>query len=173
MNITYWTAIDSPLGTLWLTADDIGLTGLYMKQPDEVSDHAGWIEDDAPFATVGEQLGAYFAGDLREFDVPLHLTGTPFQQRVWEALRTIPYGEVRSYREIAEQIGRPTASRAVGAANGRNPISVIVPCHRVIGTSGVLTGYAWGLDRKRTLLDLEAPADLIKRELSPGPAAVA
>lgn len=151
---TYWTTTDSPVGTLWLTGDGAALTGLYMERP-ALLDLPGWVEDDAPFAAAREQLAAYFAGERQEFDLPLSPVGTPFQQQVWAALRAIPYGETRSYREIAEQLGRPTASRAVGAANGRNPISVIVPCHRVVGSSGVLTGYAWGLERKRALLDLE------------------
>ena len=154
---TYWTTIDSPVGTLWLTGDGAALTGLYMGRPAAL-DLPGWVEDDAPFAAAREQLTAYFAGERQEFDLPLNPVGTPFQQQVWAALRAIPYGETRSYREIAEQLGRPTASRAVGAANGRNPISVIVPCHRVVGSSGVLTGYAWGLERKRALLDLELAA---------------
>lgn len=154
---TYWTTTDSPVGTLWLTGDGAALTGLYMERP-ALLDLPGWVEDDAPFAAAREQLAAYFAGERQEFDLPLSPIGTPFQQQVWAALRAIPYGETRSYREIAEQLGRPTASRAVGAANGRNPISVIVPCHRVVGSSGVLTGYAWGLERKRALLDLEMTA---------------
>ena len=105
--------------------------------------------------TLG-QLRAYFAGDLRSFDVPLEIAGTDFQQRVWKALRTIPYGETRSYSQIAGQIGSPRAVRAVGAANGRNPIPIIVPCHRVIGASGSLVGFGGGLEWKRFLLDLEA-----------------
>jgi methylated-DNA-[protein]-cysteine S-methyltransferase len=153
----FWTTIDSPVGTLWLTGDGSALTGLYMERP-VVLDLPGWVEDDAPFATAREQLAAYFTGERQEFDLPLNPVGTQFQLQVWAALRAIPYGETRSYREIAEQLGRPTASRAVGAANGRNPISVIVPCHRVVGSSGVLTGYAWGLERKRALLDLETGA---------------
>ena len=155
---TYWTEIASPIGTLRLTADDDGLTGVYMEAhrygPAEVGDD--WVADDAPFEEARRQLDAYFAGDLEEFDLSLHASGTPFQREVWAALRTIPYGEVRSYREIAEQIGRPTAARAVGMANGRNPVSIIVPCHRVVGASGDLTGYGGGIERKRALLDLEA-----------------
>ena len=102
-----------------------------------------------------EQLEAYFAGERREFDLELEPVGTNFQRRVWEALLTIPYGETRSYGQIAEQIGSPGASRAVGLANGHNPIGIIVPCHRVIGANGSLTGYGGGLDRKRALLELE------------------
>jgi methylated-DNA-[protein]-cysteine S-methyltransferase len=155
---TYWTSVGSPLGSLSLTADDEGLTGLHMDS--EKYEPAGprpeWVEDAAPFAEVTRQLDGYFAGDRTEFDLPLHPTGTPFQLEVWEALTAIPYGEVRSYGQVAEQLGRPGASRAVGLANGRNPIAVIVPCHRVIGASGTLTGYGGGLHRKRLLLDLEA-----------------
>jgi len=155
---TYWTSVGSPLGSLSLTADDEGLTGLHMDS--EKYGPAGprpeWVEDASPFAEVTRQLDGYFAGDRTEFDLPLHPTGTPFQLEVWEALTAIPYGEVRSYGQVAEQLGRPGASRAVGLANGRNPIAVIVPCHRVIGASGSLTGYGGGLHRKRLLLDLEA-----------------
>jgi methylated-DNA-[protein]-cysteine S-methyltransferase len=160
MRQTYWTTIDSPVGQLLLTADDAGLTGLHMEErrhgPADV--HPQWIRDESTFADARKQIDAYFAGELREFDLPLNPAGTPFQRRVWSALQTVPYGEVRSYRDIAERIGRPTASRAVGMANGRNPISIIVPCHRVIGTSGALTGYGGGLERKRVLLDLESRA---------------
>lgn len=160
MSITYWTTVDSPIGTLLLTAQDAGLTGVYMEQhrhgPGDIG--PAWIRDDERFAEAHRQLDAYFDGRLSTFDLPLAPAGTAFQLRVWGALRTIPYGEVRSYREIADQIGRPTAARAVGMANGRNPLSVIVPCHRVIGSSGAMTGYGGGLERKRTLLDLEASA---------------
>jgi methylated-DNA-[protein]-cysteine S-methyltransferase len=154
---TYWTTVDSPLGQLLLTADEQGITGLHMdggaygNQPS-----AEWVEDASRFDKARRQLEEYFAGVRTEFDLPLRPTGTPFQHEVWAALQTIPYGEVRSYGEIAAQIGRPGASRAVGLANGRNPIAVIVPCHRVVGASGSLTGYGGGLHRKRLLLDLEA-----------------
>jgi methylated-DNA-[protein]-cysteine S-methyltransferase len=155
---TYWTTIDSPLGPLLLTADDQGITGLHMDGAAHwpARRSADWVEDESRFEAARVQLQEYFAGDRTEFDLPLRATGTPFQHQVWEALQTIPYGEVRSYGEIAAQIGRPGASRAVGLANHRNPIAVIVPCHRVIGASGSLTGYGGGLDRKRLLLDLEA-----------------
>lgn len=159
MTTTRWTSVDSPIGLLLLTADDDGrLTGVFMEvhahgpgtvQPD-------WRRDDTVFAEARRQLEEYFAGERTIFDLPLNATGTPFQHRVWNALCTIPYGEVRSYSEIAEQIGSPGAARAVGLANGRNPIAVIVPCHRVIGASGALTGYGGGLERKQILLDLEA-----------------
>jgi methylated-DNA-[protein]-cysteine S-methyltransferase len=115
----------------------------------------GWERDDTAFPDAVEQLEAYFAGERREFDLELDLVGTSFQRQVWEALLTIPYGETRSYGQVAEQIGSPGASRAVGLANGHNPIGIIVPCHRVIGANGNLTGYGGGLDRKRALLALE------------------
>jgi methylated-DNA-[protein]-cysteine S-methyltransferase len=155
---TYWTTIDSPLGPLLLTADDEGITGLHMDGSAHGPTHprADWVQDASRFAEARHQLEEYFSGDRTEFDLPLRPVGTPFQQRVWAALQTIPYGEIRSYGEIATQISRPGASRAVGLANGRNPIAVIVPCHRVIGASGSLTGYGGGLQRKRLLLDLEA-----------------
>ena len=146
--------IDSPIGRLLLTADEQALTGLYMEPHPRLP--ASAVHDPAAFAEVAAQLDAYFAGSLTDFDLPLAPSGTPFQLRVWEALRAIPYGETCSYRELAEAVGKPAAVRAVGAANGRNPISVIVPCHRVIGADGSLTGYGGGLDRKRILLELEA-----------------
>jgi len=155
---TYWTTVDSPLGLLLLTAEEDGITGLHMDggahgwtQP-----RADWVEDASRFDKARRQLQEYFAGDRTDFDLPLRPLGTAFQRQVWAALQTIPYGEVRSYGQIAAQIGRPGASRAVGLANGRNPIAVIVPCHRVVGASGSLTGYGGGLPRKRLLLDLEA-----------------
>lgn len=154
-----WTRMDSPIGDLLLTGSEEGLTGLYLNRHinpavDPGSD-AGWLHDDAHFADALAQLEAYFSGQLRVFDVALSPIGTPFQLSVWGALRTIPYGETRSYGAIAAQLGAPGAARAVGLANGRNPISIIVPCHRVIGSSGTLTGYSGGLERKRYLLDLE------------------
>jgi methylated-DNA-[protein]-cysteine S-methyltransferase len=151
--------IDSLVGPLTLVATDGALSGLYMDmqrhRPSDETFGAPGDPDSEPFASVAEQLAAYFAGDLTEFDMPLHLHGTPFQQRVWEALQEIPYGETTTYGELAVEIGRPSASRAVGLANGRNPVSVIVPCHRVVGSTGSLTGYGGGLDRKRYLLDFE------------------
>ena len=128
-----------------------------MSRPNEVktADQADWIEDPAGFGDVIAQLEAYFAGELTEFDIVLDLEGTEFQKRVWAELLTIPYGQTRSYGEMARNLGKPGASRAVGLANGRNPVSIIVPCHRVIGADGSLTGYGGGLDRKTHLLDLE------------------
>lgn len=118
-------------------------------------DRAGWEPDDSAFDDAVHQLELYFAGELQEFDLDLDLVGTPFQRRVWTALLTIPYGQTRSYGEIARQIDAPGASRAVGLANGHNPIGIIVPCHRVIGANGKMTGYGGGIERKLTLLGLE------------------
>jgi methylated-DNA-[protein]-cysteine S-methyltransferase len=156
---TLTTTIDSPIGPLTLTASDGQLTGLSMheqRHAPAVSDD--WIRDDDWFAPVTEQVDAYFAGDLTEFDIPLRMAGTEFQRRVWEGLREIPYGTTISYGELAGRVGRPGASRAVGLANGRNPIAIVVPCHRVIGADGQLTGYGGGIDRKIWLLDLECAA---------------
>lgn len=153
-----YRVIDSPIGFLTLAGRGPVLTNLRMVDQTYEPDRADWTLDDRAFPDVVEQLGAYFAGELKQFDLRLEFNGTPFQQKVWEALRTIPYGETRSYGEIALQIGNPTASRAVGLANGHNPIAVIVPCHRVIGANGSLTGFGGGLDRKRTLLSLEQHA---------------
>ncbi|NDJ91543.1 methylated-DNA--[protein]-cysteine S-methyltransferase [Mycolicibacter kumamotonensis] len=147
--------IDSPIGPLTLAGKDGKLSHLLMLDHSHAPDQTGWRRDDTAFPDVVEQLAAYFAGDLTEFDLTYHMAGTEFQRRVWTALLTIPYGQTRSYGQLAMQIGAPTASRAVGLANGRNPISIIVPCHRVIGSNGSLTGYGGGIDRKRALLDLE------------------
>ena len=151
----YYRTIDSPIGPLTLAGHGSALTNLRMVDQTYEPGHTGWSLDPGAFADVVAQLDAYFAGELSDFDIELDLRGTGFQQRVWKALLTIPYGETRSYGEIAEQIGAPGAARAVGLANGHNPIAIIVPCHRVIGASGSLTGYGGGLDRKRTLLALE------------------
>ncbi|MFI1922007.1 MULTISPECIES: methylated-DNA--[protein]-cysteine S-methyltransferase [unclassified Streptomyces] len=157
------TIVDSPYGPLTLVADDGVLCGLYMtEQRHRPPEENFGPRDDTLFEDAEEQLKAYFAGELREFSLELHLHGTPFQRSVWEGLRKIPYGETRTYGELAEALGNPTASRAVGLANGKNPIGIIVPCHRVIGAGGGLTGYGGGLDRKRRLLDFEggtAPGD--------------
>ncbi|MFE0982415.1 methylated-DNA--[protein]-cysteine S-methyltransferase [Streptomyces rochei] len=155
------TVIDSPYGPLTLVAEDGVLCGLYMtdqrhRPPEETFGTA----DDGPFARAEEQLAAYFAGELKDFTVDLCLNGTPFQRTVWDRLRKIPYGETRTYGELAAELGNPAASRAVGLANGRNPVGIIVPCHRVIGASGGLTGYGGGLERKQRLLDFERGAAL-------------
>jgi methylated-DNA-[protein]-cysteine S-methyltransferase len=144
----------SPLGPLRLVGRGGVLHGLYMQTHRHAPPAAGRRVDTA-FSDVATQLDAYFAGQLTTFDVAYELLGTPFQRTVWEALTTIPYGETISYGELARRLGSPSASRAVGLANGRNPISIIVPCHRVIGADGSLTGYGGGVDRKRLLLDLE------------------
>lgn len=150
------TVIDSPYGPLTLVATDRVLAGLYMAgQRHRPAEETFGVADPGPFEEVSEQLDAYFAGELRDFDLPLHLAGTPFQRSVWAELRRIPYGETRTYGELAEHLGKPGASRAVGLANGRNPVGIIVPCHRVIGASGSLTGYGGGLDRKQRLLAFE------------------
>ncbi|MEV6162969.1 methylated-DNA--[protein]-cysteine S-methyltransferase [Streptomyces sp. NPDC052052] len=150
------TVVDSPYGPLTLVATDGVLAGLYMTgQRHRPEQDTFGDPDPRPFAEVIRQLDAYFAGDLREFDLPLRLEGTPFQRSVWAQLQLIPYGETRSYGELAERLGKPGASRAVGLANGRNPVGIIVPCHRVIGASGSLTGYGGGLDRKQQLLAFE------------------
>jgi methylated-DNA-[protein]-cysteine S-methyltransferase len=155
------TVIDSPAGELTLVAHDGVLACLYMDdQRHRPARETFGVPDPAPFGPVITQLSEYFAGTRTEFDLPLALHGTPFQLTVWRALGTIPYGETLSYGQLADQIGRPTASRAVGLANGKNPISVIVPCHRVVGATGDLTGYGGGLDRKRMLLNLESGVTL-------------
>lgn len=150
------TVVDSPVGPLTVVAEGDAVVGLYMDVPARApSSKILGTSDGRGFTGVVEQLGAYFDGRLTRFDVPLRLGGTPFQQRVWAALQEIPYGETTSYGEIATSLGQPTASRAVGLANGRNPVSIIVPCHRVVGSDGRLTGYGGGLPRKEQLLALE------------------
>ena len=155
--MTTFTTVDSPVGTLTLTGGAGGLTGLRMDDPRAGrAGSASMHRDDAALAGVRDQLDRYFAGEPITFDVAVDPVGTPFQLAVWHALRRIPYGETISYGALARRIGRPSASRAVGLANGRNPIAIIVPCHRVIGADGSLTGYGGGLQRKRFLLALEA-----------------
>lgn len=154
------SVIDSPIGPLTLVADGGKLAGLYMEvtrhQPaDEILGTAVPAGSDAVIAAAASQLQAYFAGQLTSFDLPLTLEGTHFQRTVWAGLRAIPYGQTISYGELARRIGQPAASRAVGLANGRNPVGIVIPCHRVIGANGSLTGYGGGIDRKRYLLALE------------------
>jgi methylated-DNA-[protein]-cysteine S-methyltransferase len=151
--------LDSPIGELTLVSDGEALTGLYMDaQRHRPELPTATAADDAVLAATRRQLGEYFAGERREFDLPLRPAGTAFQREVWDALREIPYGETAGYGELAQRLGRPGAARAVGLANGRNPIAIVLPCHRVIGAAGALTGYGGGLERKRYLLDLEAAA---------------
>lgn len=157
--MTYaFTEILSPVGQLKLVASDKGLAAILWEKDDPGRVKLGAMSEqpDHPvLVEAAEQLAAYFAGTLKRFTVPLDFVGTDFQKQVWAQLLAIPFGETRSYGEIAERVGRPTASRAVGAANGRNPISIIAPCHRVIGATGKLTGFAGGLEAKRVLLELE------------------
>ena len=155
------TTLESPVGTLTLVASDAGLVAVLWPDDDPSRVRLGPLVDDADHPILREasaQLAAYFAGHQRAFDLPLDWRGTAFQKAVWAALLTIPYGETRSYGAIARAIGRPSASRAVGAANGRNPLSIVAPCHRVVGTSGQLTGFAGGLEAKASLLALERRA---------------
>jgi methylated-DNA-[protein]-cysteine S-methyltransferase len=148
---------DSPIGSLLLVGDGHALHGLYMqdgRRPKPIA--PDWQPSMSCFSDVRAQLHEYFAGERTVFDLALVMDGTPFERRVWTALTEIPYGETLSYGELARRLGQPSAARAVGLANGRNPISVIVPCHRVIGANGTLTGYGGGLERKRILLELES-----------------
>ena len=155
------TVIDSPVGPLTLVVEDGAIVGLYMTlqrhrpEEGELGEPEPSGRQAEPFKTAADQLDAYFAGSLTRFTVPLAPRGTKFQQRVWAALREIPYGRTESYGELAERIGSPGAARAVGLANGRNPIGILIPCHRVVGSTGRLTGYGGGLERKKQLLDLE------------------
>src|SRR3954466_1205616 len=155
MEALVFRSMDSPVGLLTLAGKDGRLMHLRMVDQTYEPSHDGWEPDDDAFPDAVEQLEAYFAGDRTDFELELDMVGTQFQRRVWNALLTIPYGETRSYGEIARQIGSPGAFRAVGLANGHNPIGIIVPCHRVVGSNGSLTGYGGGLDRKRALLELE------------------
>jgi len=149
--------VESPIGDLLLLGDGRALRGLYMtggRRPVRID--SAWERCDEAFAAVRVQLGEYFAGERTRFDVPIEMEGTRFQRRVWRELEEIPCGETISYGELARRVEQPSAARAVGLANGRNPISVIVPCHRVIGANGNLTGYGGGMERKRILLGLES-----------------
>jgi methylated-DNA-[protein]-cysteine S-methyltransferase len=153
------TVIGSPIGELTVVADDDAVTGLYFadqrRRPKDVGERT-----DEGFEAAATQLREYFAGTRTRFDLPLSPHGDEFDMRVWALLATIPYGQTRSYGELARELGDSSLAQAVGAANGRNPLAVLVPCHRVIGADRSLTGYAGGLDRKRYLLELEEPADV-------------
>jgi methylated-DNA-[protein]-cysteine S-methyltransferase len=157
MGLTSYTIMKSPIGPLMLAGDERGLrlvhfmTGRRPKSPQR-----DWTEDKTPFKEVVRQLEAYFNGKLKDFDLPLILDGTAFQLLVWNNLREIPYGETVSYGQLAKRIGSPDAARAVGLANGSNPIPIIIPCHRVIGSNGDLTGFGGGLPLKKKLLALES-----------------
>ncbi|MEZ8316365.1 cysteine methyltransferase [Vibrio splendidus] len=151
-----FTYYESPLGTVTLQANDEGLLGLWFEIYTTKPEELGVRDDGFPiFELVADQLNRYFSGEVIQFSVPIAAKGTPFQQSVWQALTTIPYGETWSYAQLADAIGNPKAVRAVGLANGKNPVSVIVPCHRVIGKNGKLTGYAGGVERKQRLLVIE------------------
>lgn len=157
MSRIYYTTMESPVGTLRLVAEELGLRMVwFVRGRQNEKPRAEWKEDAAFFADVKRQLSAYFAGELQEFEIPLLMLGTEFQKRVWKALLAIPYGETMSYGQLAKKIGEPKAVRAVGAANGQNPIPIIVPCHRVIGSDGSLTGFGGGLENKKKLLELES-----------------
>jgi methylated-DNA-[protein]-cysteine S-methyltransferase len=148
--------IETPVGPLLVAADEAGLRRIHFQSGQErLRPDPSWERDPAPFRTLARQLAEYFARGRRTFDLPLAPAGTPFQLATWRALSTIPYGETISYAELARRVGRPAASRAVGAANGKNPLPIVVPCHRVIGKDGSLTGFGGGLETKRALLELE------------------
>ncbi len=156
----FYTSWQSPLCKILLVADDIGLTRLRFLNnqiPDQTMPDADWEHrpENLLFLETISQLTAFFAGKSRAFSLPLHPSGTEFQQLTWRALQTIPYGETRSYQQIARQIGRPKAARAVGMANSKNPLPLLIPCHRVIGASGKLVGFAAGIEIKQKLLELE------------------
>lgn len=152
----YYCYHDTPIGKLLLAGDDDGLSlisfprGAMRRAPEP-----GWTASEKPFSNARRQLDEYFSGERREFDLPLKPEGTAFQLAVLEELRRIPYGSTSTYGEIANRLGRPKASRAVGAANGRNPLPIVIPCHRVIGSNGALTGFGGGIETKKALLDLE------------------
>lgn len=157
--MTVHLLMDSPVGPLRLTSDGTHLTGLYFAEhrhaPHSMGEQVSAEEAPVVLAETVRQLSAYFAGERRGFDLPLSAQGSDFQQRVWARLEAIPYGRTWSYGELAAAVGQPGAARAVGLANGRNPISIVVPCHRVVGATGAITGYGGGVERKQALLDLE------------------
>jgi O-6-methylguanine DNA methyltransferase len=155
-NKIYYNIIESPIGPILLAGNEKGLKRLtFLKDKKRIETPADWIENKELFREAAKQLEAYFTGKLESFNLKLAPEGTNFQKSVWKALCKIPYGETRTYKEIAESVGKPKAYRAVGLANNRNPIAIIIPCHRVIGANGKLTGYASGLDIKEFLLELE------------------
>ena len=159
----YFGQYESPLGLITIQCDEQGITGIWFETHATRPEDLGAQEQDLPLLQQAKsQLEQYFARQRHEFTVPLSLYGTVFQCQVWRALMSIPFGETRSYQDLAEQIGNPKAVRAVGSANGRNPISVLVPCHRVVGKNGQLSGYAGGVERKQALLELEGVLPLSK-----------
>ena len=157
MSLIFYTTIESPVGPLLLAGDERGLRRVSFENSKRSTPlPSDWKRERGPFIEVIRQLQAYFGGELKEFELPLSLEGTEFQLRVWNSLRTIPYGETISYGRLAQCIGKPKAARAVGLANGSNPIPIIIPCHRVIGSDGSLTGFGGGLPNKKKLLALES-----------------
>jgi methylated-DNA-[protein]-cysteine S-methyltransferase len=157
MTTTYFTVMPSPVGRLTLVGEGERLVGIYFENTEvSAGPPAAWVRDERRLADAVRQLEEYFAGRRTRFDLPLAPRGTPFQRQVWDELLRIPYGETTSYGELARALGKPAASRAVGAANGRNPLSIVVPCHRVIGADGSMTGYGGEVRRKVVLLELEA-----------------
>jgi methylated-DNA-[protein]-cysteine S-methyltransferase len=157
MEALRYTLVPSPLGPVLVAGTPAGLRRINFQDGNApVTIPADWERDDGALEDAADQLRAYFAGRLRTFELPFAPEGTPFQQQVWAQLRAIPYGETRTYGQLAHNLGRPTASRAVGAANGQNPLPIVVPCHRVIGSTGKLTGFYGGLHLKEYLLALEA-----------------
>lgn len=156
----YFCFIESPVGRLLLTATNTHLTGLYYPPKHDRCSGLEECPEQRVLQITRQQLRQYFCGERKSFDVPLAPEGTPFQQQVWTALQTIPYGFTTNYGEIADQIHNTLAVRAVGAANGANPISILIPCHRVIGRNGKLTGYAGGIEQKQLLLNLEAEQEM-------------
>jgi methylated-DNA-[protein]-cysteine S-methyltransferase len=154
---SYFSMVESPVGPLTLVGEGDELVGVYFANASVAAARpSGWVRDDGRLRPAAAQLGEYFAGRRTRFDLPLAPRGTAFQRAVWTALLEIPFGATASYGELARAIGKPAACRAVGAANGRNPLSIVIPCHRVIGADGSMTGYGGEIARKRTLLDLEA-----------------
>lgn len=165
----YYSELTTPIGPVTIVSDGSAITGVTMRAASDVVARPGdWAEDDARLDAAREQLAAYFAGELRTFSLPLAPRGSPFQTQVWRALAEIPFGETRSYGQLAASLGHPGAARAVGAANRTNPIGIIVPCHRVIGADGTLTGYAGGIERKKYLLEHEAAVARSRRQMELG-----
>jgi len=165
-----YSILNSPLGRLLVARNADGLTCINFQDGTEaVNPQAGWLEQPSALADAAEQLEAYFRGELRQFDLPLAPQGTAFQLQVWQAMREIPYGQTVTYAELARRVGRPQAARAVGGASSRNPLPVVVPCHRVVGSDGSLTGYAGGLHLKQALLELEHLPETLRVWVSPEP----
>lgn len=163
----FFTYVASPVGDLLVSGTETGLSGISFPRGSRAyPPKSDWIRNDAPFAAVRAQLNAYFAGDLKVFDLSLHLVGTEFQRLVWQALADIPFGQTRSYRWQAQVVGSPKAARAVGAANGANPLPIVLPCHRVIGTNGALTGFGGGIEVKRWLLRHEGALPAMDAQLA-------